>query len=258
MKAKIIRGVITTVVIAAILGAGAYSLNTQYHFIPASPKAPASATESGVPVQTETIIQTEPATAGVAATDPVTTVPSPSEGETSSSENHSDEASGKQAPSETVTIEGLSYRVDWLEVPDEVPDQVKTESLKTIAREEYFIGNRMAPGYTYVLLDLTIQNVGDATISGRTLNSCCISTINGDGSFNARMEMCYYEGGKPSSRTSYHFSLKAHETQTFRVGFILIDELFQAGQTCLLVNPYGIYVNLLTADDLRTIPLDIY
>lgn len=258
MKAKIIRGVVTAVVITAILGAGIYSLNTQYHFIPVSVKTPETTTEYSTAVQTEIPSQTEPATSVETGTDPVTTVPPLSEGETSSPKNRSDEAPNKPVPSKTVTIEGLSYRVDKLEVPEEVPDRVKTESLKTIAREEYFIGNRMAPGYTYVLLDLTIQNVGSSTISGRTLNSCRITTVNEDGSFNARMEMCYYEGGDPSSRTYYHFSLKAHETQTFRVGFILIDELFQAGQTCLLINPHGIYVDLLTEDDLRTIPLEIY
>lgn len=258
MKTKIIRGVVTAVVIAAILGAGFYSLNTQYHFIPSSPKALEPSTEHNTSAQTEDISQTEPITAGETVTTPVTTTLSPSEEENSPSENRSGEAPNRSASSETVTIEGLSYRVDKLEVPDEVPNRVKTESLKTIAREEYFIGNRMAPGYTYVLLDLTIQNVGDSAINERTLNSCWITTVNEDGSFNFQREMCYYEGGDPSSRTYYHFSLKAHETRTFRVGFILIDELFQAGQTCLLVNPHGIDPNLLTADDLRTIPLDIY
>lgn len=45
MKSKIIRGVITGMVIAAVLGAGIYSLNTQYHFIPTAPqRAPVTQT----------------------------------------------------------------------------------------------------------------------------------------------------------------------------------------------------------------------
>lgn len=270
MKSKIIRGVITGVVIAAVLGAGIYSLNTQYHFIPTAPqRAPVTQAPPDAPTATPS----SPASASEPAetSDPSASAPAPAETSGSTARPAMDKPAGEpvyldpvtEIPAELITpvgaetkpVWGFTYRVDNVRVLSEVPDDVLAEI--DTWKDDQFIGNRVGPGYTFVMMDLTVRNTEGKAVGGRTLNSCTLKTLEGGCSLGYLAEMRYCAGTDPENDKRYHFTLQPYETQTFQVGYLFEDELLAYGAPCVLVNPHGIFPSENTIEEMRVIPIEL-
>lgn len=257
MKSKIIRGVITGVVIALILGTGIYSLNTQYHFIPTAPQR---TPVTQAPPDAPTVTPSSPASA-----------PAPAETSGSTARPSMDKTAGEpvyldpvtEIPAELITpvgtettpVWGGTYRVDNVRVLSEVPDDVLAET--DIWNDGEFVGNKPAPGYTFVMVDLTVRNTEGKAVGGRTLNSCPLYILEGGCSLVNLAEMRYCAGTDPENDKRYHFTLQPYETRTFQVGYVVKDERLAYGQPCVLVNPHGIFPSENTIEEMRVIPIEL-
>lgn len=270
MKSKIIRGVITGVVIAAVLGAGIYSLNTQYHFIPTAPqRAPVTQAPPDAPAETPSA----PASVSEPAetSDPSASAPAPAETSDSTARPAMDKPAGEpvyldpvtEIPAELITpvgtettpVWGFTYRVDNVRVLSEVPDDVLAET--DIWNDGEFVGNKPAPGYTFVMMDLTVRNTEEKAVGGRTLNSCPLYILEGGCSLVNLAEMRYCAGTKTENNQRYHFTLQPYETRTFQVGYLFEDESLAYGSPCVLVNPHGIFPSENTIEEMRVIPIEL-